>query len=273
MLNRIRTLSTAVILAMIPAATVWGQTPAINKGGILNAASFAIGQPLAPGSLIAIFGSGFGPLAQADSIPLATTLANVSVSIGGIKAPLSFVSDGQINAEIPWEVASTGSVNVIVTRNGNPSGAEPIAVNPVSPGVFAFNGHALAIIATDPADPRYGSLAAPSGSIAGLTTFPARAKDALIVYANGLGPVSPAPQTGNNSSDGTLRRTTTDLTVLIGNLPSQVIFSGLSPQYVGVYQVNVFVPQASAGNAIPIQMQTGGFTSAASAANIAISAQ
>src|ERR1019366_1602239 len=152
------------------------------------------------------------------------------------------------------------------------SGAEPIAVNPVSPGVFAFNGLALAIIATDPTDPRYGSLAAPTGSIPGLTTFPARAKDALIVYANGLGPVDSPPQTGNNSADK-LRRTTTDLTVLIGNLASQVIFSGLSPQYVGVYQVNVFVPQASAGNAVPLQMQLGGFTSAASAANIAISAQ
>ena len=85
------------------------QTPAINSGGIVNAASFAPGQPLAAGSLVAIFGVQLAPgLAQADTVPLSTSLSNVSVSFNGIAAPLDFVSAGQINAQIPYEALPPG---------------------------------------------------------------------------------------------------------------------------------------------------------------------
>ena len=57
--------------------------------------------------------------------------------------------------------------------------------------------------------------------------------------------------------------------VLIGGQPANVVFSGLSPQYVGVYQLNLFVPQVPAGNAVSIQIQTGSVTSPAST-NIAV---
>ena len=92
----------------------------------------------------------------------------------------------------------------------------------------------------------------------------------LEILANGLGPLDSPAQTGNNSLDK-LRQTTTPLTVLIGNVQSQIQFSGLSPSFVGVYQVNAVVPQVSAGNAVTLQLQMGGITSAASAANIAVS--
>jgi len=38
-------------------------------------------------------------------------------------------------------------------------------------------------------------------------------------------------------------------------------FSGLSPQFVGVNQLNVIVPKAAPGDAVPIQIQVGGITS------------
>src|SRR4051812_25847826 len=50
------------------------QTPSISAGGIINAASFDVGKPVAPGSLVAIFGNDMAPgLAQADSVPLSTS--------------------------------------------------------------------------------------------------------------------------------------------------------------------------------------------------------
>jgi uncharacterized protein (TIGR03437 family) len=49
--------------------------------------------------------------------------------------------------------------------------------------------------------------------------------------------------------------------VLIGDVPAKVLFSGLAPQFVGVYQLNVVVPQVSAGSAVPLQIQMGGITS------------
>jgi uncharacterized protein (TIGR03437 family) len=270
-----QTIALAGILACaaIPQG-VLAQTPAITPAGVVNAASFDPGKPLSAGSLVAIFGTNLAAgLAQADTVPLSTSLANVSVSFNGIAAPLDFVSAGQINAQIPYEVlppGSNGTVNVTVTRNGVPSTAEPIVINQFAPGVFAANGHAIAIIATDPTDPRYGTLAAPSGSIPGLTTSPAHTNDALIVYATGLGPLDTPVQSGHDSLDQ-LRNTATKPTVLVGNVPSTLYFSGLTPQFPGVYQVNIGVPQVAPAAAVPLQIQIGGVTSPATA-NIAISA-
>jgi uncharacterized protein (TIGR03437 family) len=262
----------ALFLSCLAMASGQAQTPAISSGGIVNAASFAAGQPLAAGSLVAIFGTQLAPgLAQADSVPLSTSLSNVSVSFNGVLAPLDFVSAGQINAQIPYEAlppGGSGTINVTVSNHGNVSPPEPIVINPVSPGVFAFNGHAIAIIATDSNDPRYGTLAAPSGSIPGLTTSPAHANDVLIVYATGLGAVTPAVQSGHDSLDQ-LRKTVLTPTILMGNVPGPLYFSGLTPQFPGVYQINVGVPQVTPGNAVPLQVQINGLTSPATA-NIAV---
>lgn len=245
------------------------QTPSISAGGIVNAASFQAATPVAPGSLVAIFGSDLAPgLALADTVPLSTSLANVSVTFNGVAAPLDFVSTGQINAQIPYEVG-TGTANVVVTRDNVASAPQTVTVNQVAPGVFAANGHAIAIIATDPNDPRYGTLAAPSGSIPGLTTFTAKVNDVLIVYATGLGTVTPAVQSGHDSLDQ-LRTTVLTPTPLFNNVPGTLYFSGLTPQYPGVYQLNVGVPQVPAGDSVPLQVQISGLTSPPTA-TIAIS--
>jgi uncharacterized protein (TIGR03437 family) len=253
------------------------QTPVITPGGTVSAASFAPGQPVAPGSLVAIFGNQFaGSLASADTVPLSTTLSNTSVSFNGIAAPLNFVAPGQINAQVPYEVlpaGMNGAVNVVVTRNGVASAPDPVNITQFAPGVFAANGHAIAIIATDPNDTaRFAKLAAPAGSIPGLTTVPARPGDALIIYATGLGAVTPAVQSGHDSLDQ-LRKTNSTPTVLIGNVPATVFFSGLTPNFPGIYQLNVTVAAGTpVGDAQPLVIQIGGVTSPATA-TVAISAQ
>jgi uncharacterized protein (TIGR03437 family) len=248
------------LAALIALPLAEGQTPSITAGGVVNAASFEAGKPVAPGALVAIFGSELAPsLAQADSVPLTTSLANVSVTFNGVAAPLDFVSAGQINAQVPVDMG-TGAVNVVVTRNNVASAPQTVTVNQVAPGVFSSSGHAIAIIATSPTDPRYGTLAAPSGSIPGLTTSPAKVNDVLIVYATGLGPVTPPVQSGHDSLDG-LRTTTLTPTALIQNVTCPLFFSGLTPQYPGVYQLNIGVPQVTAGDSLPLQVQVSGITS------------
>jgi uncharacterized protein (TIGR03437 family) len=46
--------------------------------------------------------------------------------------------------------------------------------------------------------------------------------------------------------------------VTIGGIAAKVLFSGLAPGYVGLYQVNVTVPAAAAGNAVPVVISMGG---------------
>src|SRR5262245_21291526 len=114
--------------AMIAAA----QTPVIAPGGVLNGASFdKTGQPIPPGALVSIFGTDLAAAsASADSVPLSTSLSNVSVTVNGVAAPLKDVvhsaGGDQINAQVPWEVLTTGTAQVVVNRNGVTSAPLPI---------------------------------------------------------------------------------------------------------------------------------------------------
>ncbi len=254
------------LLTLICAVAAYSQTPAVFDGGVVNAASFAPGQVVTPGSLVSIFGTELtGALALADSIPLATQLLNVSVTFNNIPAPLVAVIPGgsaQINAQLPWDVLpagqKTGTANVVVTRGGVSSAPKTVQVGPFSPGIFAVNfgiGPAIAILPD-------GALAAPAGSIPGLATRPAKVGDVLEVLATGLGQVDISVANGHNSLDH-LRQTTTKPTALVGGVPVTVEFSGLSPQFVGVNQVNIKIdnPNVPKGNAVPLQLQVGGITS------------
>jgi uncharacterized protein (TIGR03437 family) len=48
---------------------------------------------------------------------------------------------------------------------------------------------------------------------------------------------------------------------MIGGALAQILFSGLSPQFVGIDQINFIVPQVAPGDALPIQLVDGGITS------------
>jgi uncharacterized protein (TIGR03437 family) len=260
------TFDTIVRMKGLLAVLVFGiaasaQTPAVSSGGVLNAASFDRQMPVTPGALISIFGSNLAATtALADSIPLSTVLGGVNVKVNGVDAPLTGVfpsaNGDQINAQLPWNVQS-GSAQVVVTRNGVASAPQSFQVAQFSPGIFSVQfgvGQAIAINLD-------GSLAAPAGSIPGLATHPAKAGDTIIILATGLGPVTPPLNSGANSTD-TLRTTVTTPTVLIGGVSAPVAFSGLSPQFVGVNQVNVTVPAGvTPGGAVPLQISMGGLTS------------
>ena len=245
-----------VVAGSILTAAGWAQ-PSVASGGVLNGASFLQGQAVAPGSAVSIFGTGLAAaVVPASTVPLSTSIGATSVTFNGIPAPLYFVSAGQVNAQLPWSLP-TGTANVVVT-NGNASSA-PVAVQvaKVAPGVFSIpagEGNAVAVNNAD------GSIAAPAGSIPGASTRPASAGDALILYVNGLGLVDSIPKDGDASLDK-LRNTLSVPTVLVGGKQAQVVFSGLSPQFPGINQVNFVVPDGVTGNAVPLQLQLGDITS------------
>ena len=227
-----------VMLSAVAAVSANAQVPAVSAGGVINAANGI--SPVAPGSLVSIYGSDLaGGLAQADTIPLSATMGDVSVTFNGIAAPLLFVSGGQINAQLPWNVLSSGTVgtvNVVVTRNNQASAPQSLQVGPFSPGIFAIGNIAVAI------NPD-GSIAAPAGAIPGIATKPAKIGDplGLAILCTGLGAVDPPGVNGADSLDA-LRTATTTPTVLIGGKAAQVVFAGMSPQFVGVNQINVAIP-------------------------------
>jgi minor extracellular serine protease Vpr len=249
-------------------ASAQSTNPVINStGGIVNAADYQ--NPIAPGSLFSIFGSRLSSqTASALTIPLSTSLGGVTVQfVSGsttINAPMLYVQpDGstpgssQINAQVPWELAAPGAanttVNVVVSHDGVSSAPTPVTIGPFSPGIFASGTQAIAVNLD-------GTLAWPANSVAGLTTHPASPGSTIILYATGLGAVNQTIPDGAISGS-VLAQTLTIPTVMVGGMNAQVQFSGLAPQFVGVNQLNVVVPNVPAGNAIPIQIQVGGITS------------
>jgi uncharacterized protein (TIGR03437 family) len=128
----------------------------------------------------------------------------------------------------------------------------PLQVNAFNPALISLNLGSLQALATN-AD---GTITAPTAPLPGFSAHPATAGDTITLYATGLGTVNPAPVDGANSSD-TMRLTTSMPAVQIGGAAAQVSFSGLSPQFVGIYQLNVVVPGGIAtGSAVPVVVQT-----------------
>jgi uncharacterized protein (TIGR03437 family) len=246
--------------------------PTVSSGGVLNGGSFIVGQAVSPGSVVSIFGTDLAAATLVgDTIPLSASLGATTVFFNGEQAPLYFVSAGQINAQLPWDLlangATAGAVNVTVTNGSQTSAPLSFQLAALAPGIYSIPsgaGYAVAINNSD------GSIAAPVGAIPGIVTHPANPGDVMIMYANGLGPVglpnssggltySP-PALGAASLDAT-RYALTAPQLMIGGTPAQVIFAGLTPQFVGISQVNFIVPTVTPGNSIPIQLIEGGITS------------
>jgi minor extracellular serine protease Vpr len=253
---------THFILAIFALSIAAYAQPSVAAGGVLNGASFATGQPVAPGSLVSIFGTGLASTnSAATTVPLSTQLSNVQVTFNNIAAPLNFVSSGQINAQLPFELTGQSTAQVVVTNNGVASAAQSLQVASIAPGIFALTGgQAVA----------YGNtsylFAAPAGSIPGLTTQPAKILDpqTLVILATGLGPVTP-PLADGVGDPTTIHTTPTNPTVLVGNVAAQVVFSGILPGFPGVYQINIIIQAGTpTGNAVPLQIQMGGITTSSS---------
>jgi uncharacterized protein (TIGR03437 family) len=239
--------------------------PVLPTDSILNAATLA-GNALSPGSIVSLFGDSFSPdLVVAPSGSLPKSLNSVSVTFNGIAAPLYFVSAKQINAQVPFEV--TGStVQVQVHTPGGDSDIRTVSMDLFSPGIYTQtqNGSGQGIVTF--ADT--GALAAPLSGTS--NAHPAHAGDVLTIYANGLGPVTPSIVSGVNSCGGTclpdysnlgIRNVTTAPVITIGgvNVPTEdILFAGLAPLYVGLYQVNLRLPSGIApGSAVPIVLHLG----------------
>src|SRR5580700_1732021 len=218
-----RAVSIAILTTFSLCVAANAQT-SVSSGGVLNGASFATGQPVAPGSLVSIFGTNLASTSSAaTTVPLSTSLGGVKVTFNNIAAPLNYVSGGQINAQMPFELTGSSTAQVVVTNNGAVSAPQSLQVASIAPGIFALGGgQAVAYGNTD------YQFAAPAGSIPGLTTHPAKIGDpqTLVILATGLGPVTPAIADGGGDPN-VVHNTVTNPVVLVGGVQAQWVFSGI----------------------------------------------
>jgi uncharacterized protein (TIGR03437 family) len=221
----------------------------IGTGGVVNGASYTA--PVAPGSIAAIFGNFLlaAPL-SVSSFPIPTSLGGLSFQFGaGFLAPLFYANFGQVNAQIPWELASQSQATIIAAINGQTSAPQMVNLATYAPGIFALNGGGTG----------QGAILDANNLLVD-STNPATAGQTVVqIFCTGLGPVTNQPATGRPAPSNPLAQTTTQPTVMIGGVPATVQFSGLTPGYAGLYQVNALVPPAAAkGSAVPVAISIGG---------------
>ena len=219
---------------------------ATSPNGIFNAASLAI-SPLAPNTWMTIKGDDLSPITatwQVSGTTLPTALDNVSVTIDGEQAFVSFIGNRQINFLTPSDLQPGATPKVVVTSNTLQSASIATSVVASSPAFFTIGTGTQGqnYIAATHAD---GSLIGPS-SIKGATG--AKAGETISLYATGLGNSGPIP-------NAQLITTAVPLlslpTVIIEGMVAKVTFAGLVGP--GLDQINVVVPNnLSAGDALVV---------------------
>jgi uncharacterized protein (TIGR03437 family) len=230
--------------------------PVAFFGGVVNNATFE-GDVLAPGGIVAVFGDGFlsGQPAQATSLPLATELGGVRVLVNDKPAPVYFASANQVNFQIPYDTAA-GEAIVRVEKGGQRGNAVSMHIGRSAPRLLRLNISDYGIVVNGD-----GSFPIPQTS--GVNSHPAKVGDTLVIYALGLGQTEPAVQSGAGAPSDPLGRARGNYRVSFGapgpfggaSADVTPLYVGLTPNFVGLYQVNVTIPQDTPkGVAVPIAL-------------------
>ncbi len=203
---------------------------AAGINAVVSGASYLSG--LAPGGIVSVFGTGLlntPGLVSATTEPLPRVLNGTQVLINGMAAPLYAVMKGpdwdQINFQLPFEATDS----LITLQINDTIVSIPAAV--VQPAVFTWDGSRVIAQHAD-----YSLIS---------TDAPARRNEVIILYAAGLGPVQPPVDSGVATPLAPYSEAQYPPSVQIGNQSAEVIFAGLTPGSIGLYQINVRVPDAA----------------------------
>ena len=225
----------------------------------LNSANASPATQISPGSWVTIFGDRMASGTSSASGPFPPSLVGTAVMIGSVALPLDYVGPAQVNALLPYSLTPNSTVSLAVQRSGTVSVPIAVTIADLGPAIFALNGAGTGQGAVTIASS--GVLAAPPGAFPG--SQPVARGDFLAIYCTGLGAVNNTPADGAPApSTPPLATTLATPAVSIGGMPATVTYSGLAPGLVGLYQVNVQVPNnAPTGDAVSLTISVGSLTS------------
>jgi uncharacterized protein (TIGR03437 family) len=227
--------------------------PAISSGGIVNAASLA-GGAIAPGELITIFGSNFGPPGldvsspQNNVIPKALNNVHVYFGLLGNEGAITARTPTQINVFVPYDVANVTSVQVIVDVDSVTSA--PVTV-PVAPSAFGLS-------TADASGSGQGAILNQDGSY-NSDANPAARGSIVTLFGTGEGVTTPALPDGALVISTPYSTTQAPVTVTFGGETAIIQYDGAAPFLpTGVFQINATIPTSVAPGDVPITVSIGG---------------
>ena len=165
--------------------------------------------------------------------------------------PVLFVSERQINAQIPFTV--DGNVTLILRTPGGVSDNFNLQILPAAPSIFRSG--TVGGVSALPTIVRNSN-----GQLVTLSN-PIHGEDALIIYLTGMGRTIPPVEAGVPSPSNPLASALIPVEVRLGGVGLPISFAGLSPGQVGVYQINAHVPWwVPVGMQQPLEIVQGGST-------------
>jgi uncharacterized protein (TIGR03437 family) len=183
--------------------------PQVNA--VTNAADYT--PTLSPGAIAALFGTGLAPSPEYPSdLPLPTLLNSVSVTVNGKPAPLFYISDKQINFQVPFETRA-GVATLSVNNAGQQSNPLQCVIAAYSLGMFEGN-------------PGYGVVQNADHSL-NSSTNPAASGSVIVVYITGIGATDSAVADGAPAPGSPPAKFAGTATATIGDVDAPVQFIGL----------------------------------------------
>jgi uncharacterized protein (TIGR03437 family) len=236
----------------------------LKAASLVNSATYQTGVPVGQGGLTTLFGNGITTdTATAAGAPWPTSLAQREIVINDdIKAPVYFMNSTQANFQLPQNAPlGTDRIAVRVADTGELIAGGSLAVAGVSPGLFTASQDGKGQAAATNQDGRVNSSAnaATKGSV-------------ITLYGTGQGQVSPPVSDGVAAPGSPLSSTVTvptsdartcvtsqpSMCVAVGTSFGEIQYSGLAPGYIGLWQINVKIPQDAATGNVSIRVLING---------------
>jgi uncharacterized protein (TIGR03437 family) len=224
-------------------------SPVFRSETVGNAASLTGTAAVAPGELVSIYGIGLGPVTavSAPSGALPATLGGATVTFNGIAAPIAYASRYRLDVQAPFNLAAGTQVNAQVTTNGAASALAPINVLDVVPGIYTLGPAGTGRIKAVNQDGSMNS-----------DVSPATKGTVIIIYASGLGTVSPTLTEGAVPPATPLSTVTHTLSAVIGGISAPVLYAGAAPGFPGLYQINLRIPTDAPSGSQKVTIYSGG---------------
>jgi uncharacterized protein (TIGR03437 family) len=251
--------------ALHPAtATLYGgiaknQTPppTLAPGGTLNNLNPVVGGALSPGTITQVYGSGLSATSVSIGIlPLPANFNKTFAQVGAYQAPFYFLSSGQVNIQLPYDLTTSQQIPILFSVNNALTLPVTLDLVPTAPGVLSrLDGP------TPPSVQNGAHIIAQhlNGTLVS-SASPGKPSEYLVMYLVGLGATDPAVASGAPApaAPATLASVTVTPIVTVDSQPSNVLFAGLTPGFVGLYQIDFQVPAGAHSGEVVITVTQNG---------------
>lgn len=211
--------------------------PVYVPSSLTNAAS-PRAPGLAPNTLATLFGQNLALVTRSlqsgdvrsGQIPTVLTGTGVRVMVGGLAAPILYVSPGQVNFLVPAELLP-GPLDIRLALDSRYGPAIRVDLRASAPALFQ-------------ADPEFLVATRGDGSAVSRNS-PARPGEIIVLYATGLGETRPPQASGTLAKIPAVIERLRVFRVELGNVtlpPEHVLYAGVVPGFAGLYQINLRLP-------------------------------